>query len=318
MSLMEDRFFSKSVARLLRVGIAAICVIFTSCSINRTAMKMVAGALSSGAVGSSFTGDDDPELVGDALPFVLKLYESLLDTVKDNPGLYLAAGSGFIMYANAYVQMPADMLPDEAFEQKKQMTDRARRLYLRGRDYVLQGFEAKYAGFMNAIDSGGYESFFSRMDKSDVPYLYWAAAGWMAAWAADPFDVETGIGVKKAAMMMERALSLDEAWDEGSIHDFFILYYGSLPESMGGSMEKARRHFERALALSKGKRASPYVSLASTVSVKSQNAAEFTDLLNKALAIDVSEKYPGRLVNIIAQRKARRLLERKGSLFLEH
>ena len=302
----------------MRVGIVAICLLLVSCSINRTAMKMVAGALSSGAVGTSFTGDDDPELVGDALPFVLKLYESLLDSVNDNPDLYLAAGSGFIMYANAYVQTPADMLPDEEYEQKKQMTDRARRLYLRGRDYVLQGIEVKYAGFMNAINSGGAESFFGRMDKSDVPYLYWAAAGWMAAWAANPFDVETGIGVKKAAVMMEKALSLDETWDEGSIHEFFILYYGSLPESMGGSVEKARRHFDRALALSKGKRASPYVSLASTVSVKSQNAAEFTDLLNKALSIDVSEKYPGRLVNIIAQRKARRLLERKGSLFLEH
>ncbi len=33
--------------------------------------------------------------------------------------------------------------------------------------------------------------------------------------------------------MMEAALRIDEAWDEGSLHEFFLLYYGALPESMG-------------------------------------------------------------------------------------
>jgi predicted anti-sigma-YlaC factor YlaD len=85
---------------------------------------------------------------------------------------------------------------------------------------------------------------------------------------------------------------------------------------MGGSEEKARRHFERAVALSRGKRASPFVALASTVSVKNQNEKEFVELLNRALAVDVNEKYPGRLANVIAQRKARWLLDHRGDRFL--
>ena len=80
---------------------------------------------------------------------------------------------------------------------------------------------------------------------------------------------------------------------------------------MGGSEEKARYHFKKAVELSKGLTASPYVALASTVSVSNQNVKEFTELLNKALAIDVSKKTGNRLANIIAQRKARWLLDHR-------
>ena len=154
------------------------------------------------------------------------------------------------------------------------------------------------------------------MKAEDVPYLYWTAAGWLAAYASDPFDVNIGVGVKKAAAMMETALRLNEAYNDGAIHDFFILYYGSLPRSMGGSEERARYHFKKAVELSRGLAASPYVALASTVSVANQNVKEFTDLLNKAMAIDVSKKTGNRLANIIAQRKARWLLDHTDDKFL--
>lgn len=287
-----------------------------SCSLNRTAMKMVADALSSSTSGTTFTGEDDPELVGDALPFALKLYESLLEEVKDNPRLYLATGSGFIMYASAYVQTPADMLPDTEVDKKNSMTSRARKLYLRGRDYVLRGIEISHPGFTSSLDSDAFTGRLDSMNSDDVPFLYWAAAGWMAAYASDPFDVNIGVGVRKAAAMMERALRLNESFNDGAIHDFFILYYGALPQVMGGSEEKARYHFKKALEFSKGLTASPYVALASTVSVSNQNVKEFTDLLTTALAIDVSKRTGNRLANIIAQRKARWLLDHRDDRFL--
>jgi len=282
-----------------------------SMSCGSTAMNMVADALSSTTSGTVFTGDDDPELVGDALPFALKLYESLLDEVKDNPELYLATGSAFIMYANAYVQTPADMLPDEEYEKKSMMTDRARKLYIRGRDYVISGIEIEHPGFAAALYGATLNDFLKEMEKEDVPYLYWCGAGWMAAYATDPFNVDLGIGVKKAAAMMETGLQLDESYNDGAIHEFFVLYYGSLPQSMGGSEEKARYHFQRAVEISRGRTASPYVALASTVSVSNQDAEEFTALLTKALAVDVSRRSGVRLVNIISQRKARWLLDHR-------
>jgi predicted anti-sigma-YlaC factor YlaD len=220
------------------------------------------------------------------------------------------------MYANAYVQTPADMLPDQEFEKKERLTARAKKLYLRGRDYVIQGMELKFPGITASLGSGSVSDFMPRMKKDDVPYLFWTGAGWLAAYAADPFDVSVGVGVKNAIALMETALKLDEAYSAGSIHEIFISYYGSLPQSMGGSEEKARYHFKRAVELSQGLKASPYVALASTISVKNQNVKEFTELLNKALAVDVSKKTDLRLANILAQRKARWLLDHRGDLIL--
>ena len=307
---------------MLKKNFTCVCIVFflvsafTACSLNKMAMKTIADTLASSTSGHTFTGDDDPDLVGDALPFALKLYESLIAEMKDNPGLYLTTGSGFIMYANVWVQTPADMLPDSEFARKKQMTARSRRLYIRGRDYVLQGLEVKYPGFRASLDSGDQRKHLGGMKKDDVPYLYWASAGWIAAFAADPFDIDMSISVKNAAVMINTALNLDGGYSEGSIHDLLISYYGSLPQAMGGSEEKARYHFERAVEFSRGRKASPYVALASSISVKNQNMKEFTILLNKALAINVDEDPGNRLANIIAQRKARWLLEHRRDKFL--
>jgi hypothetical protein len=87
---------------------------------------------------------------------------------------------------------------------------------------------------------------------------------------------------------------------------------------MGGSAERARRHFERAMELSRGEKVSPLVTLAETVSVRSQDRKEFLDLLDRALAFDARKEAPGyRLANLVAQRKARRLKGRVDELFLE-
>ena len=78
-----------------------------------------------------------------------------------------------------------------------------------------------------------------------------------------------------------------------------------------------RRHFDRAIEISKGKRAGTYVSFAENASVPAQNVAEFKVMLEKALAIDVDADPANRLANILAQRRARWLLSHINKLFLE-
>jgi predicted anti-sigma-YlaC factor YlaD len=78
---------------------------------------------------------------------------------------------------------------------------------------------------------------------------------------------------------------------------------------------RAREHFARAVELSGGLRASPYVTLAETVAVAEQNRTEFNQLLDRALLIDPDRKPEWRLMNLIIQQKARRLKERADDLF---
>lgn len=290
---------------------ASIFLAMTSngCSIKKMALNMVGDALTGESSSNVFLSDNDPKLVGDALPFAIKMYESLMDANPTHEGLRLQTGSLYIMYANAYIQAPADQLSDDYYEQKDASYKRARNLYLRGRDMVLNLLDNKYPGFLKNLKKKQYQTALKDIKKEDIEALYWAAAGWIAAFSIDPFDMKFGITLPQAEVLMKKALTLDESFKDGAIHDFFILYYGSIPDYMGGSFDKAREHFKKALKFAKGKSASPYLSLASTVSVKEQNIKEFKDLLNKTLKID-ADKFPSlRLQNVIYQRQARFMLE---------
>lgn len=288
-----------------------------ACSIKKIAMNQVANALTGTASSTVFTGDNDPELVGDALPFAIKMYESLMNANPRHQGLRLQTGSLYIMYANAFLQTPATMLPESEYKKQEFVYHRAKNLYLRGRDIILACLESKYPGFRDALQKRNYGKALERTTRKDAPLLYWAGAGWLGGYAIDPFDMDLGITLPAAAALMDRVYRLDPDYAVGAIHEFYILYYGSLPEYMGGDLKKARDHYAQALAISRGRSATPYLSLATSVSVKEQNLGEFKELLRMALAIDPEAAPENRLVNILNQRKAQWLLEHADDFFVE-
>ncbi len=299
--------------------VAAACVaLLPGCSINVLAVRAVSGVLtgSGGGGGDVFTGEDDPELVGDALPFAMKLYESLLAADPENPDLLLATGRIFVIFANAFVQTPADMLEASAVEEQAAMRARAKRLFLRGREYALRGLELRRPGFRADLASGRVEAALARLKHDDADFLYWVSAGWLSAFSIDPFDMELLVTVLQPIALLRQVDAWDPAWGGGAVHDIFISFLGSASADMGGSETAARREFARSLEISKGSKAGPYLALATSISVKNQDAAEFRDLLGKALAIDVDAFPANRLENVLAQRRARWLLAHIGDYFL--
>ena len=308
---MNKPFFS--------VGCLVLSALFVcpACSIKKLAMNQVANALTGSSTSTVFTGDNDPELVGDALPFAIKMYESLMNANPRHQGLRLQTGSLYIMYANAFLQTPATMLPESEYKKQEFTYRRAKNLYLRGRDIILACLEDKYPGFRDALQRRNYARALARTTRKDAPLLYWAGAGWLGGFAIDPFDMDLGVTLPSAAALMDRVYHLDPDYAAGAIHEFYILYYGSLPEYMGGDLKKAREHYAQALAISHGRSATPYLSLATSVTVKEQKLGEFKDLLRQALAIDPEAVPENRLVNILNQRKAQWLLEHADDYFVE-
>jgi predicted anti-sigma-YlaC factor YlaD len=288
-----------------------------SCSLNKLAMNKVAGMLTSSTGGTVFTGDNDPELVGDALPFAIKMYESLMISMPWHSGLKLRTGSLYIMYANAFLEMPAKMLSDEEYEQEEFLLKRSKNLYLRGRDILLEALELKYPGFMTRLNDRRYKEAAAMVRLEDIDFLYWGGAGWLGAFAIDPFDMDIGLTLPGADALMERVLKLDEFYGGSSIHEFYVTYYASLPDYMGGNMDKAREHFEKAIELSGGKSTSAYLAFATGICIKEQNVKEFKDLLEKVLELDPEADPQNRLLNILNQRKARWLLQHIEDFFLE-
>jgi predicted anti-sigma-YlaC factor YlaD len=307
--MMKARWLRLSALVLLLEGAAG-------CSLQKMAVKSVAGMLSSPSGTSTFTRDNDPELVADALPFALKFYESILDAVPDHRGLILQTGSLYIMYANAFLQTPGDMMPREEDGRRQALLARAKNLYLRGRDMLLKALEKKNPLLERQWKERRFEEAVASFGKEDVPLMYWAAAGWVAAFALDPFDMKLGITLPRAASLMDRVLALEPGFSRGAVHNFYVLYYGSLPDYMGGSVDKARDHFRQAVEAAGNHDLSPFLSLASTVDIKEQNAAEFRSLLGRVLAANPDDDPDTRLVNILNQRKARWLLDHLDDFFL--
>ncbi len=298
--------------KVLLVVLATLYV--PACSIKRIAVNKLGNALASG--GTTFTSDEDPELVRDALPFSLKFIESLLAESPRHRGLLLAAASGFTPYAYAFVQEEADEVEDRDLEKATTLRLRARKLYLRARDYGLRGLEVTHPGFGAKLRQDPKAAVRVAV-KDDVALLYWTAAAWGSAisLSKDNPDLVADQGIVEA--LIDRALVLDEAFDRGAIHGFLIAYEGSRNGAVGDFAIRARGHFDRAMELSGGHQAGPLVSFAENVSLQKQNRAEFEALLKRALAVDVDAQPQYRLANLIMQRRARWLLRRTDDLFVE-
>jgi predicted anti-sigma-YlaC factor YlaD len=299
-------------------GIALLGAVLSSCSISKLAVNAVSDALAGGS-SDVFTGDEDPELAGDAIPFAIKMYETLLSQNPRHEGLILTTGSLFIMYANAFVQGPAEMLDAVDYRKKQNDLARAKKLYLRGADILYRGLDARYPGFTGAYQRGGLKAILAKTKKEDVPFLYWSVAGILSAYSLDPFSsIDLGNRVRDELYpMILRAYELDPAFNRGAIDDFFVLFYASIPETMGGDKSRVDFHFEKAIERSQGMSAGPYVSYAQAVAVPAQDYTTFKEKLERALAIDIDADPENRLVNILAQRKARFLLDNAAGYFID-
>lgn len=299
-------------------ALAAACglsvLALPGCSIRTLALNQLGDALAGS--GSTYASDDDPALVRDALPFALKLIDSLLEESPRHPGLLLAGAGGFTQYAYAFVEQEADETEDRDAAAAAILRERAMRLYLRGRDYGLRGLEAVHTGFSQKL-SEDRPAALREAERDDVPLLFWTAVAWGSAIALKKDDPALLADLPLVGDIARRALDLDPDFDHGALHEFFIAFEGSRPDAMGGSAERARSHFETAVRLSDGKRAQPFVSLAETVDVRLQNRSEFTTLLGRALSVDPAARPEWRLANLVAQRRARWLLGRADLLFAE-
>jgi predicted anti-sigma-YlaC factor YlaD len=306
---MRDRVMRPCAAGCL----CLLALALSGCSIKTMAINKLGDALSEGT--SSFATDDDPELIAGATPFALKTIESLIEQSPKHRGLLTAAASGFTQYAYAFVQMEADYIEAQDLDRATAQRIRAKKLYLRARDYGLRSFEVEFPGFRDRLKSDP-DAALAKTTKKHVPQLYYTAASWGAAFAIDKADSSLSVDQSTIEKLMQRAIALDEAWEMGSLHDFFVTWEGGR-SSIGGSLDKAKQHFDRALALSNGQRVSPYVTWAEVISVGAQNKKEFQEMLNKALEVDVNKAPSQRLANIISQRRAKWLLSRTDELFVE-
>jgi len=292
----------------------AMTIAMTGCSVRKFAINKLGDSLANS--GTTFASDNDPEFVGQAIPFSLKLIEGLLAESPKHRGLLFAAASGYTQYSYVYIQESAEEMETEDVAKARLLGERARNLYLRARDYGLRGLETKHRGFAGSLREDPKAAVYAAK-ADDVPLLYWTAVAWGAAIALSKDHPELVAEQPQVEALIDRAYQLNPDYDHGVIDQFLISYESARQGVKGDFAARSKAHFDRAVSLANGQLASPYVAYAETVSVQKQNHAEFESLLKQALAVDPDSRPEWRLSNIIMRRRARWLLSRENELFLE-
>ena len=291
---------------------AAAVIVLSGCSLRTMAVNAVLPTLVNPDV---YLSEEDPEVVRAALPFLLKTIESIIDADPLRQDVLLFANTGFLLYANAFLQADAALAEWDDYGRAQELNRRARDMYLRARDYGLRAVELDHPGITERLRSDP-EAAVSVFGPEDVETLYYLGGAWMLAVSLGLDQPALVADLPSARALLDRALALDPGYSRGALHSAFITLE-SVGETMGGSYDRAREHFARAVELSDGLDAGPYVALASGVSVAEENRAEFRELLETAVAIDPDVETSNRLLNLVAQRRARSLLDHVDDLFFE-
>ena len=239
----------------------------------------------------------------------------MADSKPRDTDLAVTASSLAVMYAMGFVSADAADIPSEDVDARQEANFRAKRLMQRAFRRASEALDNREKGLMAALGSGNLGPL-QKLNRKDVPLLYWTSASALGAFSLDPFDPAVSRHLASALALLERALVLDPEWNYGALQELLISLAPSLPRELGGGVERAETAYRRAREASKGLRASPHVAYASSVCVDRQDYAAFKKALEAALAVDVDADPSGRLANIIAQRSATRLLAQAPEIFL--
>jgi predicted anti-sigma-YlaC factor YlaD len=296
------------------VSLTAAAMLFAGCqSVQHYAVNRLGDSLATS--GTTFAGDDDPELIRAAAPFSLKLMESLLQQSPQHAGLLTATAAGFTEYSYAFIQEDADELEATDLQASLVMHDRARRMYVRARDYGLRALEVRHPGFGERLrTSRGAAA--GELTGADAAAIYWTAVSWAATISLDKNSAASVAELPLVDRLLQRLQTLDPDYDHGAL-DAVLMSWESGRPGAADPQAAVRQHFERAVQLSGGHKAGPYVTFAETNCVRLQDRREFEAKLRQALSID-SRQYPQwQLENRVVQRRAHWLLTQTDQLFLD-
>jgi tetratricopeptide (TPR) repeat protein len=280
--------------------ILACCLLPLTGCVRSIAVSTVGGMVDDGF--SAFTEESDLAFAEQALPGNLKLLDVMLKNEPENTRLLRLGSEGYSSFALAFL---------EDTDQ-----ERARGFYLRGRDYafrILRQDEKMARALDGSVEDLRAE--LAARDRDDVPALFWAAFGWGSYIYLSLTDPDAIADLPRAEAIMEFVARTDSAYYYGGADLFLGTLYGSRPKILGGDLDKARRHFERALRVNHGEFLMTYVYYARSVAVQSLDEPLFDELLSKVDAGSPDRLPAARLANLVAKRKAQLLMARKSELF---
>ena len=278
----------------------ALISLLASCSTSKTLTVATTASLLEDVAIASYK-QSDLNLIRQGMPSYLMLIDGMVEALPDNKRLLISAAQLYAAYASAFIQ-------DENREY-------AAALYARARDYGLRalvqnGFNDPATRPFDDFDFG-----LSELGKQDVPYIFWAASCWGGWISLNQGSMEAMAELPRVEKMMKRVLELDEAFYYGGAHIFMGVLDASRPAVAGGDLKRARNHFLKAIELGEEKFLMANIYYANYYAKKVFDRRLFIEILQKTLEIPADVTPELTLLNTVAHKKAKEMLDRVDDYF---
>ena len=284
----------------LRTISAASLVFAAGCSFQSMATRAVEPMFND--VGKSLYKQTDLKLAKDGLPTFMLMIDGLLESNPNDRRLLLTGAQAYSAYAMAFVE-------DEDPKRAMGMYRKALRYSLRA---LWPGMTLEKAQVQPQEE---FEAAVAKTRPSDGPAVYWTASTWASWIVMNSGSVDALADLPRVAALMERALAIDETYQNGGPHLFMGVYYAARPKQIGGQPEKAKEHFEKAIEIAGDNFLLAKVYYAKFYARQVFDKELHDRLLKEVLAAKVVDGSDNALLNTVAQAKAKALLAESDDYF---
>ena len=227
-------------------------------------------------------------------PAYLLMVDSLLYRNPDNESLLRGSSKIYTAYTTVFVKDPA----------------RAKKLTEKALSYALRAIcvhRSKTCGFRE-VNFQEFKNTILSLEIEDVPNLFTLGSAWSAWIQMHREDWNAVAEISRVEAIMKRVIELDEFYQDGGAHLYLGVLATFLPPALGGKPDVGRRHFERALEISKDKNLMVKVLYAQHYARLMFDRKLYDRLLNEVL--EAKTDVPGyTLSNTLAQQRAMELIK---------
>ncbi len=181
---------------------------------------------------------DDPETIKKAVPAYLILISSMIKGDPENPDLLESGAQLYSAYASSFT---------DSQESKIALANRAynyasRAMCIRD-EHFCDVKKLSYSEFIELL---------ATIEKPQIQHLFVFVSSWTGVIEANSSDWNAIAELPKVKAGIQHVLDTDETVSNGNAHLYMAVMETLLPPTLGGKPELAKKHFDRAIAISKG------------------------------------------------------------------
>jgi len=248
--------------------------------------------------------NSDFETVKKAMPSSLLQLDGFIEVSPDNTDVLIRAAEAYSGYSFLFVE-DMDKL-------------RAAKLHKKARHYALRALNQTLA-LENPLTCSNdeFNEGLKKLTQEDARALFFATNSWLSymSLARNNNPEIVNNDRPKILAMMERMMELDDTFNYGAIHVMFAAYNSAPPVHMGGDLEVAKHHYDKAFEISGSKFLPWHYLYAKYYAVRIQDRELFVDTLNKIISAPDDLLPEKSFANEATKEKAKRLLKKVDEFF---